>query len=70
VTLALDDTREGDDPIVVEGTAELVDDPGISTSLPAYLEKYGEAMKEIGLPGDEMAKVYSQAIRITPSRVV
>ena len=70
VTLALDDTREGDDPIVIEGIAELVEDLGISTSLPAYLEKYGEAMKEIGLPGDEMAKVYSQAIRITPSRAV
>jgi PPOX class probable F420-dependent enzyme len=70
VTVALDDTDDGDDPIVIEGAAELVDDPDISTNLPAYLEKYGEAMKEIGLPGAEMAKVYSQAIRITPVRVV
>ena len=70
VTLALDDTTEGDDPIVIEGSAELVDDPDISTNLAAYLAKYGEAMKEIGLPGADMAKVYSQAIRITPSRVI
>lgn len=70
VTLALDDTNEGDDPIVIEGSAELVDDPDISTNLAAYLAKYGEAMQEIGLPGAEMAKVYSQAIRITPSRVI
>src|SRR5690242_21807993 len=70
VTVALDDTDDGDDPIVIEGAAELVDDSDISTNLPAYLEKYGEAMKEIGLPGAQMAKVYSQAIRITPARVV
>ncbi len=70
VTVALDDTHDGEDPIVIEGTAELVDDPNISTNLPAYLEKYGEAMKQIGLPGAAMAKVYTQAIRITPARVV
>src|SRR5262245_15081987 len=70
VSLALDNTREGADPITIEGTAELVDDAAITTSMPTYIAKYGEAMKRIGLPGDQMAKVYSQAIRITPTRVL
>jgi PPOX class probable F420-dependent enzyme len=30
VTLALDDTKQGDDVVIVEGTAELLDNPDIS----------------------------------------
>jgi PPOX class probable F420-dependent enzyme len=70
VALALDDTQEGEDPIVIEGTAELVDDPSVSAAVPAYAEKYGELMKGIGLyPPERMAETYSQAIRITPVKV-
>lgn len=68
VTLALDDTHAGDDPITLEGTAEILEPSVVTTQLPAYAEKYGELMKEIDLPPDKMAQIYSQPIPITPTR--
>src|SRR5579863_7868118 len=41
ITLALDDTKRGEDVVIVEGTAELLDAPNLSVVLPAYVEKYG-----------------------------
>ncbi len=68
VTLALDDTQEGDDVVIVEGTAELVDDPNLSTELPAYAEKYGALLKSMGWTPASMAADYSQGIRVTPTK--
>ena len=68
LTLALDDTKQGDDVVIVEGSAELLDDPGLSTSLPAYVEKYREHLQSMGWTPEEMAADYSQAIRITPTK--
>ena len=68
VTLALDNTNLGADPITIDGTAELLDDPGINTALPAYVKKYGERIKRIGYTPEQMGKAYSQAIRITPTK--
>src|SRR5437763_16091 len=66
VTLALDDTKEGEDVVIVEGTAELLDNPDISATLPAYVEKYEAKMKEMGSTPETMAADYSVGIRITP----
>jgi len=68
VTLALDNTNLGADPIVIDGTAELFDDPAINTTLPAYVAKYGERIKRIGYTPETMSQAYSQAIRITPTK--
>lgn len=70
VLLAIDNTHDGSDPISIEGTAELLAPGTVDTSLPAYVEKYGAGMKEIGLTPAQMAQGYSQAIRITPTRVL
>jgi PPOX class probable F420-dependent enzyme len=70
VALALEDSDEGDDPVIVEGRAKLTDDPDVSATLAAYVEKYGERMKGINLyPPEQMAAVYSQGIRITPTKI-
>lgn len=69
VTLALDNTNLGADVIVLDGTAELVDDPAISANLPEYVEKYRARMARIKLDGPSMAALYSQAIRITPTKL-
>ncbi len=69
VTLALDDTKVGEDVVVVEGTAELLDDPAISATKRAYVEKYGEMIRDIGYTPEEMAAAYSVAIRITPMKI-
>ncbi len=70
VLLALDNTLEGSDPITIEGTATLLA-PGVTeTTQAAYIEKYGEHIKQIGFTPEGMAAEYSQAIRIQPTRVV
>ena len=68
VTLALDDTREGEDMVILEGKAELLHDPAVNATLPAYAAKYDSLLKRVGLTAEAMAAVYSQAILITPSR--
>ena len=68
VTLALDDTREGEDMVILEGKAELLHDPAVNATLLAYAAKYDSLLKRVGLTAEAMAAVYSQAILITPSR--
>ena len=68
-TLALDETNGGHDVVIVEGTAELIDDPQISVKLPAYVEKYGTLLQSRGWTPGSMAADYSQAIRITPTKI-
>lgn len=68
ITLALDDTKGGDDVVVVEGTAELLDNPEVSLLQPAYLEKYGAAIQGMGSTPEALAADYSRAIRITPTK--
>ena len=69
VTLALDETERGQDVVIVEGTAELIDDPQISMKMPAYVEKYGESIESMGWTLESMAADYSQAIRVTPTKI-
>jgi PPOX class probable F420-dependent enzyme len=69
VTLALDDTKEGDDVVVVEGTAELLGGANMSVVLPAYVEKYGASIQNIGFTPETMAADYSQGIRVTPTKI-
>ena len=68
VTLALDDTKQGDDVVIVEGTAELLDNPEISVMLPAYVEKYGALIQDMGWTPASMAADYSCGIRVTPTK--
>lgn len=70
VVLALDNTDGGSDPVTIEGTAELLQPADISATLAAYVQKYGEGMKGIGMTPEQMAARYSQGIRITPTRVM
>jgi PPOX class probable F420-dependent enzyme len=68
VTLALDETKEGDDVVIVEGIAELLDDPDVSAVLPTYVEKYGTHLQSMGMTSEAMAADYSQGIRVTPTK--
>lgn len=69
VTLALDDTKQGEDVVIVEGTAEILDNPDISAILPAYVEKYGKMMQDIGYNTPEaMVAEFSVGIRVTPTK--
>ena len=68
VTLALDQSDEGGDAIVIEGTAELLDDPDIKTTLPAYAQKYAGLLESYGWTAESMSPNYPQAIRVTPTK--
>jgi PPOX class probable F420-dependent enzyme len=71
VLLALDDTKNGSDVIQVEGKAELLEGNNeVSATLPAFVEKYGAMIKNMGSKPEDMAADYSQAIRITPTKFV
>lgn len=62
------ETDEESDAVMVEGTAEIVDDPTVKPTLPAYAAKYLAGMKNLGWAPEDMAKRYSVAIRITPTK--
>ncbi len=68
VILALDDTKRGEDVVIVEGNAELLSDPNISAVLPAYVEKYGAIIQSMGWTPEALAADYSQGIRVTPTK--
>ena len=70
VLLAVDNTREGSDPITIEGLASLLKPGEASTAQSGFVEKYGEHIKQIGYTPEQMAADYSQPIRIIPTRVI
>jgi PPOX class probable F420-dependent enzyme len=69
VVLAFDDSKNGADPITIDGTATLLPAGDLDTTYPAYIAKYGEGMKRIGYTPEQMAAAYSQGIRIVLTRV-
>lgn len=69
VVLALDDTKGGEDVITIEGEAELFEPSGdVSMATPTFAEKYGEEIRSQNWDIQELAKEYSQGIRVTVRR--
>ena len=68
VTLALDPSNNGNDIVVVEGTAELVEDVNITVTLPAFVKKYAALLKDMGWTAETMAPNYPHAVRVTPKK--
>jgi len=69
VALALDDSKEGEDVVVVEGTAELLNDPNVSAIMPSFVEKYGALIQSMGWTPEVLAADFSQGIRVTPTKI-
>ena len=68
VMLALGEAEEDFDVGLLEGRAELLDEPA-TTALPAgHVAKYRDQMARIGLGPEEFLATYSQVIRIRPTR--
>ena len=67
VALALDSVG-GDDVVIIEGRAELIDDPDVNTTLEVYAKKYAGLLQDMSTTAEEMAKSYSQGIRVTPMK--
>jgi len=69
VTLGLDETRSGEDMVILEGKAELLHDPAVNPTLPAYAAKYAAELQRVGLTAEAMAALFSQALLVTPTRI-
>ena len=66
--LGLETEDRGDDAVMIEGTATILDDPTITTTLPAYAAKYGPNLEKLGWTAQGMARDFKVAIRVTPTK--
>lgn len=69
VALHLDTDPDGDNVVVVTGTAAVDSAAAPADQHPQYVEKYREAMIEISGDPATMASDYSVPIRVTPSGI-
>jgi PPOX class probable F420-dependent enzyme len=70
VGLHLNCDDRGGDVVQVEGTAEILYDFPPASEVGEYVEQYRESMVRIGLEPESVARAYSMALRVTPTRWV
>jgi PPOX class probable F420-dependent enzyme len=68
VVLALEAADQGYDIVILEGRATLMKDPKVTAMMPSFLAKYDEIPRR--WPPEEWAKKFSQAIRVTPTKLM
>ena len=68
VMLGLDNTNEGEDPIMIAGQATLLPREDALTTQPAYVAKYQSLLNSFNWTDVSMAQEYSEPIRIRPTR--
>jgi PPOX class probable F420-dependent enzyme len=69
VALHLDGDGRGGDIVIVTGDARIDPAAPPADRLPAYVTKYREGMRRIGMTPESFARTYSVALRITPGRL-
>lgn len=67
IMLALDTADDGNDVVMIEGRAAMLDDPSVRATLPAFAEKYAGLRSS---SPDAWADRFSQPLRITPTRII
>jgi len=68
VMLALGEPYEDFDVGLLEGVAEILDEPSAAALPASHLRKYRDQMEAIGLDPEEFLATYSLVIRIRPTR--
>ena len=69
VSLAMRTDEDGDALVVITGEAAVDDRAPRADELPAYLEKYRDAIARLGSDPVAFAGSYSTAVRIRPTRL-
>jgi PPOX class probable F420-dependent enzyme len=69
VAVHVDTDEAGEDVVTIDGTAAVDPDMPSSDQLEEYQVKYREGIQAIGTTPAELARDYSVAIRIRPTRV-
>ena len=70
VMIGIGEPDEEWDVELVEGTATALSQPTADVVSPALFDKYAAAMERAGLDRDTYVRVYSQPVRIEPTRFV
>lgn len=70
VMLALEAAEQGEDVVMIEGKAALLEKSNETMNLPDFAEKYTALIKAMNTNAEELAKSYSEGIRITPTRFI
>jgi PPOX class probable F420-dependent enzyme len=68
VVLALEAANQGYDIVILEGRAMLINDPQVTAMMPSFVAKYAEIPRR--WPPEEWARKFSQAIRVTPTKLM
>jgi len=69
VALNLNTDEWGGSVLVVSGEARVETTPIPAAQMAAYLDKYREAIKNLGMTPEGMFQSYSTAIRVRPTRI-
>jgi PPOX class probable F420-dependent enzyme len=69
VVLGLDDTKGGEEPIMIEGEATLLPPGEVDATMSAYAAKYRPRFEQYNWTPETMAKDYTEAILIRPSKL-
>lgn len=69
VALHFNTDPDGNNVVVLIGTAVIDDHTPPALHVPAYVAKYAEGIARLDMDNDGFAAEYSQAIRVTPHKV-
>jgi PPOX class probable F420-dependent enzyme len=69
VALNFNSSPPGGDILVITGDARRVDEAALPHEVPAYVDKYGEAMQRISGSLEGFSKAYPVLLRIRPDQV-
>ncbi|MFC4000504.1 TIGR03667 family PPOX class F420-dependent oxidoreductase [Prauserella oleivorans] len=69
VALHFNSDGSGGDIVVIKGTAQIADDEVLPSNMPAYLDKYAEAMELVVGGVEPFAAQYPVAVRVRLERV-
>lgn len=70
VMVSLEAANQGEDIVLIEGQATLLEEPTSALITPEYVEKYSALISAFQWSPESMAQEYSQAIRIQPTRFI
>lgn len=69
VALHFNTDSHGEDVVVLNGTAAIIESPTPSSAVPAYQAKYGAGIAGLGMTPQSFAEAYSAALRVTITKV-
>jgi PPOX class probable F420-dependent enzyme len=69
VALHFDGDGRGGDVVVMTGRADVLEQAPAFAEIPEYVRKYADGISGIGLTPELMAKVFSTALRVTPTKL-